>query len=506
MCDDNIATASPSPLGILTYDVAWLAQFNWLQAPMWVFDPQCARMCWANPSAVTFWQAASLAELLARDFSDMSAVTRARLAGILADVQAGKTVTHRWTMYPKGTPIQVSVRHVGVRHQDGHLLLLHEAHPLTHEEASEALMRGVEAILYTPSLVSLFQTDGQLLMQNPAAQTCYEDTTTLFSRFAQLVDVHALQQTLITEQLIDFEVEMSTLQGVRWHRVTVRTVHDPVSGLPALLVNEFDISDRKKMESQLRQAKEHADNANRAKSAFLANMSHELRTPMNGIIGMADLLSDTPLDPEQHEYLDLLRGAARDLLEIINSLLDISNIEAGTITLHLQVVEPAAALMVMLRPWQQTAREKGLSFEIHCADNLPAFVEGDVARLRQIIQALVSNALKFTTQGLISVSLTALARTATQVQLQFCVCDSGIGIPTEALENVFEPFVQVDSSVTRRYGGTGLGLTIARRLARLMGCEIAVKSTVGVGSCFTVVGWFNYCDSPLRGEPLLPQP
>lgn len=483
---------------ILTYDETWLEQLTWLQAPLWVFDPSLARICWANPSAVSFWQADSPASLYARDFSDMSEVTRARLAGILADVQAGKVVTHRWTMYPKGIPVQVSVRHRGLRRADGTLVLLHEASPLSHEEASQALMRGVEAILYTPSLVSLFQPDGQLLMQNPAAQARYEDTCSLFDRFVRSEDVHALQQVLITQQSVDLEAPMTTLVGERWHAVNVRTVQDPVSGLPALLVNEFDISDRKIMESQLRQAKAQADNANRAKTAFLANMSHELRTPMNGIIGMADLLADTGLNPEQGEYLDLLRGAARDLLEMINSLLDISNIEAGTIALHMQIVEPAAALMVMLRPWQQAAREKGLRFEIHCAADLPPLVEGDVARLRQIIQALVSNALKFTAQGMVSVSLTVTARTTSQVQLQFCVCDSGIGIPSDSLNAVFEPFVQVDSSVTRRYGGTGLGLTIARRLAKLMNCEIEVKSTPNVGSCFTVVGWFTYYDSPLR--------
>jgi len=242
---------------------------------------------------------------------------------------------------------------------------------------------------------------------------------------------------------------------------------------------------------QIAMARDAALEASRLKSEFLATMSHEIRTPMTAIIGMAEMLLETPLNEEQQGYARLVLESAQSLLFIINDILDYSKIEAGRLVLEQKEFELVAVVESAAEAFANRAREKGLPLMTFVAPDIPRYLIGDGGRLRQVLINLLSNAVKFTEQGEIMVNAALAAEDETSVTVEFSVSDTGIGITPEARRRLFIPFTQADGSTTRRYGGTGLGLVISKRLIEMMGGQIWVESQPGIGSTFTFTARFG---------------
>jgi PAS domain S-box-containing protein len=344
--------------------------------------------------------------------------------------------------------------------------------------------------------------DGRILECNEGAASAlgYSSPEELCGKLIQdfycrLEDRDRLLRDLSLHRAVsDYELELRRRDGSRLWVAGSLTTLGPDGGM---IEGAFvDITAIKQAQEELRKAKDAAEAASRAKSEFMANMSHEIRTPMNGILGMTRLALDTDLSPEQREYLDAVEVSASSLLAIINDILDFSKIEAGKLQLENVEFSLGEGIEEIMKSFALSSAERRIGLVWSIEPGLPEVLSGDPVRLRQVLLNLIGNALKFTEEGRVALRVRRLAADQREIVLEFSVTDTGVGIPRERQQAIFEAFVQADNSTTRRYGGTGLGLAIASQLVALMGGGIRLESEPGKGSAFHFTARFGLVETP----------
>jgi two-component system, sensor histidine kinase and response regulator len=411
-------------------------------------------------------------------------------------------------------PVEVSTRLIA---EDGKVVGIQgAARDISERKKAQEALRASERryrLLFERNMAGVFRTtlDGQLLdcNQSLAQILGYSSPAELLRHGGQGLHVdeggrEALLARLKEHKAVTFyELCLRRKDGSRvWVLENSNLVEGNGSG-PEIEGTVIDITDRKRAEEEWRQAKEAAEAASRAKSEFLANVSHEIRTPLNGVVGMTELALETSLTSEQREYLGAVRSSACSLLGIINDILDFSKIEARKLELDSLEFLLADTLAEAMKPLAIRAQQKGLEFCLEISPGVPAALQGDPGRLRQILVNLLANAAKFTEKGEILLSVETESADPENLRLHFSVRDTGIGIPPEKHALIFEPFAQADGSTKRRFSGTGLGLTICARLVEMMGGKIWLESEVGKGSTFHFTACFRPA-SPLRVQCPLP--
>ncbi len=365
--------------------------------------------------------------------------------------------------------------------------------------ASQAATRKLSLVASrTDNAVVITRADGRVEWVNESFSRLAEHTLEdiggrpfvelLSSPEDDLTAVERVTRAFARREAMTTDVIHHARSGRRYHvHLELQPVLNDEGAVENFIVIETDITSRVEVEQQLRRAKAEADTASRAKSEFLASMSHEIRTPMNGVIGMTSLLMETPLTPEQRDYVQTIRTSGDALLSIINEILDFSKIESGRMELERHPFELSQCVEETIDIFALQAAAKGIELAYVIDAAVPAWIVGDITRLRQVLVNLVNNAVKFTPSGFITIEVTLGAptdETTGACLVDFAVTDTGIGIPADRQSALFKPFSQVDSSTTRKYGGTGLGLAICDRLVQLMGGTIDVSSMLGHGSRF----------------------
>jgi signal transduction histidine kinase len=479
-------------LGI-TEPLPWtaLTLFEWTSVPAFVIDPQTLRNRWSNDAGLRFWRAPTLSDYLARDNTDASPTSRARIQAMLALAHQGKVFREHWVLYPAGVPQSSLLTCRGITMPEGKLGLFFTAEPLA-ETFDANLLRGVQALEYTPVRIALHRlSDGAVLIRNPAASAAFGVVNSelgwmyLRDLFVSPADATRVLEAVGGQEPFSGEVQLQTLAGPAWHALDAQLALDPATGEKALIFNASDTSALHEYQEALESARDVALSANQAKSGFLANVSHEIRTPMNGVLGLTELLLMSPVDDRQRHLLELVQQSARSLMAIINDILDVASIEEQRMRIDALPFEPRTLLVNSLAPLRHQAAAKGLALEWMIDAAVPTTLLGDAGRMSQVLVNLVGNALKFTQVGCIEICMELNGPLSDMAPLRLQVRDTGIGMTPEQMSRVFERFTQADNSISRHYGGTGLGLSIVRSLVQMMGGDVEVTSVPGQGSVFT---------------------
>jgi PAS domain S-box-containing protein len=364
-------------------------------------------------------------------------------------------------------------------------------------QAEENLRKLSSVVAQTADRVVITNCDGIIEYVNPAVEqlTGYAPhevigkTPSIFKSGKHDNDFYRqLWRTIESGQVFHAEFVNRKKDGTFWNDDAIITpIRDNEGRISHYVLTGRDITERKRVENELKAAKTAAEEASRTKSEFLANMSHEIRTPMNAIIGMTDLLLDTKLSAKQRDFAGTIHDSGESLLTIINEILDFSKVEAGMLKLEIADFDLCSPVESAIDLQAEQACARGLELALLIHENVPSRLRGDPGRLWQILTNLLGNALKFTERGEVAVRVTTLHESPADAVLRFAVTDTGFGIAPEDQRRLFQAFSQVDNSITRKYGGTGLGLAICKQLAEIMGGEIGVDSQPGKGSTF----WFT---------------
>jgi PAS domain S-box-containing protein len=456
------------------------------------------------------------------------------LAAILHRAGQGERITHFETVRVRkdGSRIDVSLTMSPIRNAAGEVVgTANIARDITERKRAEAALMEERHLLRTlldnlPDVIYFKDRESRFARINKAhanefglndpAQAVGKTDFDFFTAEHAQGAYNDEQEIIRTGQPVLGKEEKETWPDGRdtWVSTTKMPLRDANGNIIGTFGVSRDITERKQAEQELRNAKETAEAASRAKSEFLAVMSHEIRTPMNGIIGMTELALDTPLSREQREYLNRVKESADTLLILINDILDSSKIEAGRLSLDIGEFDLQDTLSNTMRALASRADEKGLELTWETLPDVSARLVGDPGRLRQILVNLVGNAIKFTERGEVDLRVEIESQGEDWTALHFCVTDTGIGIPREKQQRIFEAFMQADSSTTRKYGGTGLGLAISSRLAKLMEGQIWLESEPNKGSKFHFTAKFGLVTGPqpqpaakakvnLQGTPVL---
>lgn len=367
------------------------------------------------------------------------------------------------------------------------------------EKAEKTVTRLSTALSQIDNSVLMFDCKGNLLWNNAhyAKKSEYDDAelkqlnaTELYKRKAISVDVEADYFKTLWEnkESTSFEHKNKNKSGGVYHVLTTLTpVFNTQGKIVEVVAVEVDITKQKEHETALLNAKLEAESSVRAKEQFLANMSHEIRTPMNAIMGMSQLMQDTRLSAKQKKYLAVMQESSNNLLTIINDILDFSKINAGKIDIECETFNLPQTLREVKNSFALRNAKEQVKFIFQIPSQLPKLVKGDANRIKQVLNNVLSNSFKFTHQGLIEVNCSLVGSNPSKNWIEFAIKDTGIGINDDAMPHIFEKFTQANASITREFGGTGLGLTIVKKLVQLMDGKVSMTSKVGEGTCTRVV-------------------
>jgi PAS domain S-box-containing protein len=453
---------------------------------------------------------------------DRSAVDEA-YAGSLRDGRDTYEIEHRIVRKPAGEIRYVHEKCEHFRDAAGRIIRsTGMVHDITERKQAEAALRESEErfrALVESASQAVWETgaDGVVVTDSPSwrAYTGQSVGDWLGSGWVDAVHPDDREdalsqwgQAVATGHNVNAEFRLRGPDGEwRWTNVRAAPIHDTAGKILKWVGMNLDITERKRVEKALNEARAAAEDANRAKSEFLANMSHEIRTPMNGIIGMTELTLDTSLSRHQREYLEMVLSSAESLLKVINDILDFSKIEAGLLEFETAEFDLRDLVEKTAHTLAVRAHQKKLELTCRLDPSLPVTLMGDAGRLRQVLINLIGNAVKFTERGEIMVLVEAMAVESTgKCRLRFAVSDSGIGIPADKMDLLFRQFSQVDSSAARHFGGTGLGLAISRQIVEGMGGTIRAESVEGEGSTFSFVLSLGLSPQQAPDRAMSPQP
>ncbi len=394
----------------------------------------------------------------------------------------------------KGTRI-LHTKKLGMTAPDGSQYLIGIAEDITEKKGIEDALRQSEERFRTiyenaPIMIDAFDSEGKCILWNKACEETLGYSKAEISGRTDTLEIFYPDERVRREVLASIQTPDGKFREFKVRRRDGQDVYQlwanfalPKNGVISIGI---DINERKLAEQELVRARLIAEEATKIKSEFLANMSHEIRTPINGVIGMIGILLDTQLSEEQRDYAETVKRSADTLLTVINDILDFSKVEAGKLEFEEDDFDLARVVLDAVQTLSFASREKNIRLIVDAPSSYPTQFRGDAGRIQQILTNLLSNAIKFTFEGTVTLRVkTEIGQSGQQLRVE--VEDTGIGIPTEALDRLFKAFSQADSTTSRRFGGTGLGLSICKRLVELMGGEIGVKSTAGKGSTF----WFT---------------